>query len=128
MKKTLVVLLAAFKYSPDGMKVIELEPGEHELPERAAQVAQELGIVDDAEARRRSEEDAAAKLATEAEQKRQADELAAAKVAAEPERQRQAEEGADNANTPAKAIEPPIQPVKAPAKNKAPAKAKAGAK
>ncbi|GGC87389.1 hypothetical protein [Halopseudomonas salina] len=111
MKKTLVVLLAAFKYSPDGMKVIELEPGEHELPERAAQVAREMGIVDDSEAKRQAEEEAAT-----------------AKAAAEAEQKRQAEEEAANANAPSKATEPPIQPSKAPAKNKAPAKADAGAK
>lgn len=108
MKKTLVMLLAPFKYSPDGIKVIDIEPGEHELNERQLQIAQELGIVDDAEARRQAEEEAAAAVA--AEQKRQAEEEAA------------------NAELANKATQPPIQPSKAPAKNKATAKANAGAK
>lgn len=40
-----VKLTAALKFSPDGIRVIEYPPGEHELEGRALEVADSLGLV-----------------------------------------------------------------------------------
>lgn len=40
-----VKLTAALKFSPDGIRVIEYQPGEHELEGRALEVAESLGLV-----------------------------------------------------------------------------------
>lgn len=43
----LVKLTDLFKFSPDGIRVMEFEPGDHDLEGRALEVAVSLGIVDD---------------------------------------------------------------------------------
>lgn len=41
----MIKLTELFKFSPDGMAVVEYPAGEHELDGRALEIAQELGIV-----------------------------------------------------------------------------------
>jgi hypothetical protein len=36
----------SFKFSPDGSKVVEYTPGEHEVNARCAQVAQQAGVLE----------------------------------------------------------------------------------
>jgi len=80
----IVTLTELFKFSPDSIKVVEYEPGEHDLSDRAAEIAQGLGIVDDsserAAAAKKAEEEAAAAAAQKAEEEAAA---AAAKKAEE---------------------------------------------
>jgi len=68
----IVTLTELFKFSPDSIRVIEYEPGEHDLSDRAAEIAHGLGIVDDADARaaaaKKAEEEAAAAAAKKAEE------------------------------------------------------------
>lgn len=70
----IVTLTELFKFSPDSIRVIEYEPGEHDLSDRAAEIAHGLGIVDDTDARaaavaaKKAEEEAAAAAAKKAEE------------------------------------------------------------
>ena len=62
----MIKLTELFKFSPDGMAVVEYPAGDHELEGRALEIAQGLGIVDDSAARaaaQKAEEEAAATAA-----------------------------------------------------------------
>ncbi|GBL59194.1 hypothetical protein PCLA_13r0040 [Pseudomonas citronellolis] len=77
----MVKLTDLFKFSPDGIRVVEFGPGEHDLEGRALEVAESLGIVDDSAARAAAEE--AARQAAEKAAEEEAARQAAAKAAEE---------------------------------------------
>jgi hypothetical protein len=71
----LVSLTELFKFSPDGIQIIEYEAGEHDLEGRALEVADSMGIIDDSMQRA-----AAAQVAADA---KAAEDAAAVQVAAD---------------------------------------------
>lgn len=74
-----VKLTAAFKFSPDGIRVIEYPAGEHDLEGRALEVAELAGLIDTREADAKR---AAKKARDETAAAKQAEEEAAAQAAA----------------------------------------------
>ncbi len=72
------IIAAAFSWSPNGFDIEEVEAGEHEeLPERAIEIAESLGVLnevdDKAQAEKKAREEAEAKAKAEADLKARAE-------------------------------------------------------
>ncbi|OWP50264.1 hypothetical protein [Pseudomonas nitroreducens] len=88
----IVKLIDLFKFSPDGIRVLEYPPGEHDLDGRALEVAKSMGIIDDSAAREAAEQ--AAREQAEREAAEQAAREQAEREVAEKSGQGAAAEGA----------------------------------